>query len=218
MAVSLPSHHSPSRKVCVLGCGALTALGHNAPMNAASVHANLSRFGGSYMVDRAGEPMLLSMASFVGDEVRGLERLTALAVPALQEAIASLLKDDSGQRMLSEAGICLGVASPRPGLEDNVGESLLSRLAIELDIPLAEKRQCVIPAGHASVLLGVGKAIEWVSAGKVDLVLVGGVDSYYDLDTLEWLDEAKRLYSETNKDGFIPGEGAGFCLLASLDF
>jgi 3-oxoacyl-[acyl-carrier-protein] synthase-1 len=218
MAVSSPSHHGPSRKVCILGCGALTALGYNAPMNAASVRANSSRFGESYMVDKAGEPMLLSMVDFVGDELRGLERLAALAVPALQEAIAPLLRDNSGQRMLSEAGICLGVASPRPGLENNIGESLLSRLGIELSIPLSKKRQYVIPAGHASALLGVGKAVEWISSGKVDLALVGGVDSYYDPDTLEWLDETKRLHSEANKDGFIPGEGAGFCLLSSLDF
>ena len=33
-----------------------------------------------------------------------------------------------------------------------------------------------------------------------------------------WLDENKRLHSEKNKDGFIPGEGAGFSLVTSMDF
>jgi len=206
------------REVCVLGCGVVTAVGYNAAMTAASVRANLSRFKESYMVDRAGELMLLSMVEFIGDEMRGLDRLMALAIPAAQEAMDALIQDDSLRRWLSAIGISLGVPSPRPGLENNIGESLLLQLKIKLGIRFSGKMQCVIPTGHSSALSGIGKAIEWISSGNEELVIVGGVDSYYDADTLEWLDETKRLHSEANKDGFIPGEGAGFCLLASLDF
>lgn len=206
------------REVCVLGCGVVTAVGYNAAMTAASVRANLSRFKQSYMVDRDGELMLLSMAEFIGDEMRGLDRLMALAIPAAQEAMDALLRHGSLQDALVEIGICLGIASPRPGMDDDIGESLLSRLKIKLGIRSSGKKQCIIPTGHASVLSGIRKAIEWINSGSEELVIVGGVDSYYDADTLEWLDETKRLHSEANKDGFIPGEGAGFCLLASLDF
>jgi 3-oxoacyl-[acyl-carrier-protein] synthase-1 len=206
------------REICVLGCGVVTAVGYNASMTAASVRANISRFKESYMVDRAGELMLLSMAEFIGDEMRGLDRLMALAIPAAQEAIDSSLRHGPLQDALAEIGICLGIASPRPGLDDDIGESLLSRLKIKLGVRSSGKKQCIIPTGHASVLSGIWKAIEWINSDSEELVLVGGVDSYYDADTLEWLDETKRLHSEANKDGFIPGEGAGFCLLASLDF
>jgi len=211
-------HYISFRKVCIVGYGAVTAIGYSAPITAASVRTNLSRFKESYMVDWAGEPMLLSMAEFIGDELRGLDRLMALAIPAAQEAMDALIQDDSLRRWLSAIGISLGVPSPRPGLDNNIGESLLSQLKIKLGIGSSRKMQCVIPTGHASALSGIGKAIEWISSGSEELVLVGGVDSYYDADTLEWLDETKRLHSEANKDGFIPGEGAGFCLLASLDF
>lgn len=205
-------------EVCVVGCGAVTALGYNAPMTAASVRGNLSRFRESYMVDKAGEPMLLSMVDFIGDELRGLNRLAALVVPAVQESTAPLFRDSSLRHALSKIGICLGIASPRPGLDDNIGQSILLRLAAETGVPFQESKQFIIPAGHASALSGIGRAVEWISSGREELVLVGGVDSYYDADTLEWIDETKRLHSEANKDGFIPGEGAGFCLLASLQF
>lgn len=218
MRADSAKHYYPSREVCIIGCGVVTAVGYNALMNASSVRANSSRFQESYMVDRFGEPMLLSMVKFIGDEVRDLDRLVALAVPAMMEAMHPVLKNDSLRSALSEIGICLGIAALRPGLHDNIGQSLLSRLTIETAIPFSERKRFLISTGHASTLSGIEKAVEWIASGKEELVLIGGVDSYYNADTLEWLDENKRLHSEQNKDGFIPGEGAGFCLLASSDF
>lgn len=218
MALGSAKYNIFSQNICILGCGALTAIGCNSSMTAASVRTNLSRFKESYMIDRVGEPILLSMAEFIGEELRGLDRLMALAIPAAREAIDALLKDSSLRSLLPAIGISLGVPSSRPGLENNIGESILSHLKSKLSISFLGKKQCVIPTGHASTLSGIGKAIDWISSGDQELVLVGGVDSYYDADTLDWIDRTKRLHSEANKDGFIPGEGAGFCLLASLDF
>ena len=45
--------------------------------------------------------------------------------------------------------------------------------------------------------------------------IAGGVDTYRDLFVLGSLDLEKRVKSASNLDGFIPGEGAGFLLLAS---
>jgi 3-oxoacyl-[acyl-carrier-protein] synthase-1 len=48
--------------------------------------------------------------------------------------------------------------------------------------------------------------------------LTGGVDSYLEAETLEWLDENRQLMSARNRSGFPPGEAAGFCLLGSSDW
>jgi 3-oxoacyl-[acyl-carrier-protein] synthase-1 len=48
-----------------------------------------------------------------------------------------------------------------------------------------------------------------------DYVLAGGVDSFRDLFILGTLDAEQRVKSEDNLDGFVPGEGAAFLLLAS---
>lgn len=48
-----------------------------------------------------------------------------------------------------------------------------------------------------------------------DYVLIGGVDTYLDLKLLSRLDAEDRLVLNGAKDGFFPGEGAAFLLLAS---
>jgi len=46
-------------------------------------------------------------------------------------------------------------------------------------------------------------------------VLVGGIDSFYDLRTLGILQKNRRLSGSDSFDGFVPGEGAAFLLLTS---
>src|SRR5256885_16259929 len=50
--------------------------------------------------------------------------------------------------------------------------------------------------------------------GRAKFMLAGGVDTYRDLYVLGTLDMEKRVKSGANLDGFIPGEGAAFLLLA----
>jgi 3-oxoacyl-[acyl-carrier-protein] synthase-1 len=54
-----------------------------------------------------------------------------------------------------------------------------------------------------------------LAEGKAELVLAGGVDSYLNAETLNWLDEGEQLHSEGNIYGFCPGEAAGFVLMAT---
>jgi 3-oxoacyl-[acyl-carrier-protein] synthase I len=199
-----------AEEIWIVGCGAVTALGHSAAMTAASVRANLSRFRESYMVDKAGEPMRLSMARFISDSTRGVERFLALANPAVTEAIQPL-SDAGADRLPIRIRLCLGFPLPRPGLAPDVAERVQTRLGnIRFD-----KSGRTFESGHASGLLAIHQAADWLRSDQADFVLTGGIDSYYDADTLEWLDAVSRLHSEANMDGFVPGEGAGFCLLAS---
>lgn len=201
--------------VCVVGTGAVTAVGVNAPMTAASVRANLNRFHESYLIDKAGEPMLLAVASFIDERLRGPERLLALGVPAAKEAVA-LLKQRVARYKQPRLRVLLGIAAPRPGWDVKNERGILERLEAEMEVPFSKTDRFVIPTGHAAGLLGIEHAAAMITSGNAEFVLVGGVDSYYDPETLEWLDSCKRLHSEENKDGFVPGEGAGFCLLSSV--
>ena len=51
------------------------------------------------------------------------------------------------------------------------------------------------------------------SEGRFEACLVGGVESYFQPDTMEWLDENRQLPVLSPALAFVPGEGAGFCLL-----
>jgi 3-oxoacyl-[acyl-carrier-protein] synthase-1 len=202
-------------RAVIVGRGAVTALGYDAPTTAASVRANLSRFKESRWVDKIGDPMLLSMAQFLDDDAIGIDRLLALATPAAIEATTPL-SNRFADALPRRFPLLCGVSAPRPvsGPQPNVGGPLLARLATRLTF-IDVDRSRLLPFGHASALAAMAVASEWIARGTEEIVLVGGVDSYCDADTLEWLDITGRLHSDTNQDGFVPGEGAGFCLVMS---
>jgi 3-oxoacyl-[acyl-carrier-protein] synthase-1 len=69
--------------------------------------------------------------------------------------------------------------------------------------------------GRAGGFIAIGQAVLTIQTGQADFMIAGGIDSYRDLYVLGTLDKEGRVKSETNWDGFIPGEGAGFLLLAA---
>ena len=75
-----------------------------------------------------------------------------------------------------------------------------------------------VPLGHAGGLWCMEQALSSLASGRCQACLVGGADSYMARETLEWLDNLDQLHSETTTWGFCPGEGAGFCLLATEEF
>ena len=66
-------------------------------------------------------------------------------------------------------------------------------------------------------MLAVCEAARMIRSGEADMVLAGGVDTHRDMARVETLDEAGRLNTDENLDGFVPGEGAGVVLLATPD-
>ncbi|MBC7957497.1 MAG: hypothetical protein H7Y33_16705, partial [Cytophagales bacterium] len=56
-------------------------------------------------------------------------------------------------------------------------------------------------------------AAQWLAQGDIQAVLVVGVDSYHDAQTMRSLELHHRLKSSQIRGGFPPGEAAGACLL-----
>ena len=69
--------------------------------------------------------------------------------------------------------------------------------------------------GNSSGLMAIEAGCRELRDGGATFVFAGGVDSYVDVDALEWLDAVDRLHVPDNAWGFIPGEGAAFCLLCT---
>lgn len=67
--------------------------------------------------------------------------------------------------------------------------------------------------GHAGVGVVMDKALADLSTGAADAVVVGGVDSLLDEDTLGWLLNTGRLKSPALAAGLMPGEAAALLLL-----
>jgi 3-oxoacyl-[acyl-carrier-protein] synthase-1 len=181
--------------ICIVGMGACTPIGLDAPSSAASVRAGITRIAEHpYMIDKIGELMVVSMASFISDDITGSERFQQLAASAEQEALAVISKLKK-----SDIPCIVGLPSKRPGLPDDV----------------AQKYPKAISCGHSAGLMAVQEGCQIISKGIAEFCLVGGVDSYMEPETLEWLDYGEQLHSDENIYGFIPGEAAGFALLAS---
>jgi 3-oxoacyl-[acyl-carrier-protein] synthase-1 len=65
------------------------------------------------------------------------------------------------------------------------------------------------------VFLALHAAIEALARGECSIALIGGLDSPVDPITLRSLADDNRILCPRNPDGLIPGEGAGFLLIAS---
>jgi 3-oxoacyl-[acyl-carrier-protein] synthase I len=194
--------------VSIVGVGARTPLGFDAAASAAAVRAAIPAIREHpYFVDTSGEPISLTMDAGISAELDGVDRLHALALPAMREALAPL-----GQRERIKARIptIIGLSGSRPGRPEGLEADLVRRLEAELPIRIR-----VLPHGHSAGLMALQEAARMINAERTEFCLAGGVDSYVQWDTLAWLDTERQLMSEENRSGFVPGEGAGFCLVAS---
>jgi 3-oxoacyl-[acyl-carrier-protein] synthase-1 len=163
------------------------------------------------MLDKVGEPMIVAQEPTLDPALQGADRFTQLAAPALVEALKSL---DQCDVSLQSVHTLIGTPEPRPGLPAGI-EDALSRLVASGVSLKTSQRITFLPGGNAAGLLAMKHARDILHAGRSRFCLAGGVDSYLTADTLEWMDEQGILKSSANRNGFPPGEAAGFCLLTT---
>ncbi len=183
----------------------------------ASVRAGLSRIGSSRVLDRNFQPIQMGLVpeealeAELPPDIESLplparaRRMLRLAVPALRSVL-----DSAGDPPLR---LYLGL--PQLGLEEAPwmrGFSLyLAKAAgTALDVPSCR----VVPSGRAAALLALELAIGALEQDPSRPVVVGGIDTHLDLRLLASLDAEGRILGPGVSDGFIPGEGASFLVLA----
>lgn len=195
--------------LCVAGIGACTSLGADLLSSAAAVRAGVTAFAEHpYMVDRSGEPMVVARASYLDPDAPLAGRMAILGERAALHACAQALGERFKRTALS---ILVGLPFEVPGLAQIIAEDLRKALGSE-SVESVE----TVSAGHSSALLALEIAMERIGSGRAEWCLVGGVDSYMDAERLEHLDATGQLHSPSNSWGFIPGEGAGFCVITTV--
>ena len=199
--------------VCVVGVGARTPLGLNGPSTAAAVRGAISAIREHpFMIDKAGEVMSVAIDHVLPAEMTNSDRMHEFAYTAMEEALHPLLESPVQGVSLP---IIMGFPEERPGYSPAIGDKLLQQLAISQNGPFKFAPVMALHEGHAAGLMAIEKAAELIQRGQASWCLAGGVDSYMNADTLEWLDDGGQLMSAENRSGFPPGEGAGFLLLTS---
>jgi 3-oxoacyl-[acyl-carrier-protein] synthase-1 len=207
--------------VVIAGIGMMTSVGLSAAETAASVRAGTMRFSEIDYRDRQFEPFIVgevpnegipeldeSLAKMPGLSAREV-RLVRLATKPLLECAGAMKPASPPALMIALPDMETRRPLNRPGLLHLLAHQ--TRNAFNPALSSAEFR------GRAGGLLAIGHAVQLIRSGQVEFVLAGGVDTYLDLHILGTLDLQKRVKSAANADGFIPGEGAGFVLLAKRD-
>ncbi len=206
----------------IIGIGMITPLGLSAEQTAASIHAGLSAFDESSIMDAAFDPIVL--ASLPDDVLGNMNpelakeefltqresRLLRLAAQAIESALAPL----------SDPGVMPSLYIGLPTMNGQIAfdpDRFLRRLHIQSGEAFDVSRSSVTARGRASGLNAVHDAVVAIAQGKEEIVLAGGADTFIDLYTLATMDHEKRISSDRSMDGFIPGEGAAFLLLAAED-
>jgi 3-oxoacyl-[acyl-carrier-protein] synthase-1 len=75
----------------------------------------------------------------------------------------------------------------------------------------------VFSSGHTAMAEALNAAMTDLRTGKVQMALVGAVESLITTSALGWLKSTNRLKTEANPIGLLPGEAACFVLLERYD-
>jgi len=202
-----------SQPVHIVAVVAQTPVGLTAESSAAAVRARVSRIKEHpFMVDATGQKLRCALCESVEPAILGAERLSLLTQRSLHAMGAAL---HLRTPLRSPVPLLLALPESRPGFSRSHAESVLRSLSATAVPEIMQLSIEQAGDGHAGVFCGMEQGVRAVSEGRTELCLVGGVDSYFDAETLDWLDSERRIARDGIRSGFSPGEGV--CLLALAD-
>jgi 3-oxoacyl-[acyl-carrier-protein] synthase-1 len=191
----------------ITGLGAVTPVGLTAPQTCAAIRAGLAGFSAPGCRDRSMGPTVQAEVPLLPRplEARPFGRLVALAGVAFNECIAAARL--AGERV----AVLIATREPHRSRGERAwrDSALLLEIQRRTSTPFASCSRA-FPGGNAAFFLALAQARELLSAGQVDVCVVGGVDSLLNSGDLEFFGSRHRLRSDDVAQGFIPGEGAAF--------
>lgn len=213
---------SNSNKCYLAGTGMITSVGAHSKMSCMSVRAGVSGYKTSDISTRNGENITMAL---IPDDVfsqiklseeidqgqyynEQYDHIIKMAVIALREVL-------NNPHIKETVPLLLAMPDGAYPFESIPSSLILKNLAGQSDLLIDRDQTRSLYAGRAGGLLQVDLAIRYLYEQNKDLVVIGGSDSYIFEPLIAMLDEAGRLLTASNNDGFAPGEGAAFLLLTA---
>lgn len=198
--------------LCIVGIGSVTAVGLNAWATAAAVRAGIDNFSEHpYMINQLGEPYILAMVPTIAEDLILEKRFVELAAAAIREALEPL----EVLQGIFDIPAIIGLPEVKPGVSEELGKMLAAGIrTLRADRYRIEEVRTAFK-GHAAGLMALQSGRQAILNKSREFCLIGGVESYLDPDTLDWIEDHEQLHTPDNAWGFIPGEAASFCLVCS---
>lgn len=218
----MTTHRNPS--FAITGIGMRCAVGQDAIQSCAAVRAGISRFREwPYMKAPMGdEETAVVGASVVPDlgDRHWIEKLEDLATQPLLESLwaagLSHLVDPDGDA--TRWAVYLSTPPlDRPGVSEEDAVEFQEDVQETTLFPFELGAIAVFSNGHAGVLLALDRAMRDLAEGRLDVAVVGGVDSLLETEFLSFLLAERKLKTETFPAGIIPGEAAAFVVLEAVE-
>ena len=211
----------------ITGLGMITSVGFDAASSCASIRAGLNRRREiDYYTTLETEtmdaiPIIGCPVSGYADGFNKVGRWIRLGLGCLQDLIdQNALPDSSDAQFWLKTGL-IGVTPPcqEPRIDadeactpTDVQHAFLHPLLDQLDRPIPKSNLEMVCGGHSGAVMAVDRAPDMMARKGLERVIVLGVDSYLDPESLDWLAENHRLKIESVPTGLMPGE-AGACFL-----
>lgn len=207
--------------LAVIKTGMVCALGSHSELVCAAVKAGISGYTTSGILNRRNKEIVMAQVSResllpLPDEFAGLNQQKPGHTFMVQLAATALLDCLNGTARDYPMPVFMACPEPLPKKKARIEASFIQDLKAlsKCNIDVANSR-CV-HEGRAGGITALDIAYKYFRATGKEFALIGGVDSYRYFDSqLEYLDKAQRLLAEGVADGFAPGEGASFVLVAS---
>jgi len=196
--------------IVLTGIGLALPVGYDAPSAAAAIWAGAPRLMEiPKYATRKGQTATGGIALELTRDRSGVDRLSALAAPALEEA---LLHATQWSAPLDPARtiVLFAVADAERPAYEPFGEPQAREILAMVD-GAPSGTIAIGHGGHTAGLRGVIEARRLLREGVADACVVLGVDSQLDAPVLDALAEAGLLRTE-ERAGVTPGEGAA-CLV-----
>lgn len=193
--------------LAVLGTGLVTSVGLDAGSTCAALRAKLTNPSDTQFIDSAGR-WIAGHQVRLERGYRGIDKLAAMAAMAITQAL-----EQHPREVWPDLPVLLCVAeSTRPGRTADLDTRLLGAIQDLLGTRFSAA-SAVVPQGRVSVAVALARARTLVQQRTARAVLVVAADSLIQGASLVHYEQARRLLTESNTDGFMPGEGAGALLV-----
>lgn len=215
---------SVTKPMYIASLGMITSVGGNAEMTAAAVNAGISGYQASNYSANNGKPLTMANVpeTFFSELNLELNRhshfqlqdahLIKLAVYALLDTYQNFTHRD---KVTSALPLLLAMPEPKIAVEAIPNKILIDNILDYCPLPIDDNKIHRLHTGRSAGIELLNLAQRYLYEFNEDFVVIGGTESYINIELLNLLENEGRLLYEQQHNAFAPGEAACFVVLTA---